>query len=401
MWYAISQADETQAEISIYDEIGGFGVGAKQFLGELGRLKGKHLHLRINSPGGSVVEGTAIFNALRRHQGGVTVHIDALAASMASVIAMAGMPVYMADNALLMVHNPWTITAGDSDELRKEADLLDKLKASIRNAYQRKTGLPEDQLQTMMDAETWLDSVDAVALGFADAIEEGVAAAATVKPAELRARFDKFRGGMDANTTPATEPKIISKEQDGEAVSRLAHNQEVDGSNPSPATTPADLGQQLPDGTPIVPATEVPAEVPVVKEPATEEPVEEPEGEPAETETLPDMPQASVGAALADAVATLRAERDDYKAKLESAQAAWNAERTILIASANAHQEDHDRLARSLGIASASVIPELNTAAGDKPSLLEEYNAITDPAERSAFYRKHRAELVKLITLAK
>ena len=375
MWYAISETENDTAEISIYDEIGGWGISAKEFLGELSKLKGKHIHLRINSPGGSVVEGTAIFNALRRHTGGVTVHIDALAASMASVIAMAGMPVYMADNALLMVHNPWTITAGDSEDLRKEADLLDKLKASIRNAYQRKTGLPEDQLQTMMDAETWLDSVDAVALGFADAIEEGVAAAATVKPAELRARFDKFRGGMDSTQTPEAEPAA--------------------------ETLPADLGQQLPDGTPIVPAPEAPAEVPVIESPATEEPTEEPEGEPTEPETLPDMPQASVGAALVDAVSTLRAERDDYKAKLESAQAAWNAERTILQAEARQHAEDHDRLARSLGIASASVIPELNTVAGDKPSLLEEYNAISDPAERSAFYRKHRAELVKLMTVAK
>jgi len=394
MWYAISETENDTAEISLYDEIGGFGVGAKQFLGELGRLKGKHIHLRINSPGGSVVEGTAIFNALRRHQGGVTVHIDALAASMASVIAMAGMPVYMADNALLMVHNPWTITVGDSDELRKEADLLDKLKASIRNAYQRKTGLPEDQLQSMMDAETWLDSVDAVALGFVDAIEEGVAAAATVKPAELRARFDKFRGGMEATQTPTTEPKIISKEQDGEAVSRLAHNQEVDGSNPSPATTPADLGQQLPDGTPIVPATEAPAEVPVVETPAPEEPAEEPEGEPAET--LPDMPQASVGNAMLEAVASLNTRLQAMEAR------AMAAEARVVIAEAEArqHREDHDRLARSLGIASASVVPELNTAAGSKPSLLEEYNAISDPAERSAFYRKHRAELVKLVTSA-
>jgi ATP-dependent protease ClpP protease subunit len=364
MWYAISETENDTAEISIYDEIGGWGISAKEFLGELSKLKGKHLHLRINSPGGSVVEGTAIFNALRRHQGGVTVHIDALAASMASVIAMAGMPVYMADNALLMVHNPWTITAGDSEDLRKEADLLDKLKASIRNAYQRKTGLPEDQLQGMMDAETWLDSVDAVALGFVDAIEEGVAAAATVKPAELRARFDKFKGGMEATQTPATEPAA--------------------------ETLPADLGQQLPDGTPIVPATEAPAEVPVIEEPAPEEPAEEPEGEP---ETLPDMPQASVGNAMLDAVAALNNRLQAMEARAMAAEARL----VITEAEARQHREDHDRLARSLGIASASVIPELNTAAGDKPSLLEEYNAITDPAERSAFYRKHRAELVKLI----
>jgi ATP-dependent protease ClpP protease subunit len=366
MWYAISETENDTAEISIYDEIGGWGISAKEFLGELSKLKGKHLHLRINSPGGSVVEGTAIFNALRRHTGGVTVHIDALAASMASVIAMAGMPVYMADNALLMVHNPWTITAGDSDELRKEADLLDKLKASIRNAYQRKTGLPEDQLQDMMDAETWLDSVDAVALGFVDAIEEGVAAAATVKPAELRARFDKYARGMEATQTPATEPATES--------------------------LPADLGQQLPDGTPVVPATEVPAEVPVVEAPAPEEPAEDP----AEPETLPDMPQASVGNAMLEAVASLNNRLQAMEARAMAAEARL----VITEAEARQHREDHDRLARSLGIASASVVPELNTAAGDKPSLLEEYNAITDPAERSAFYRKHRAELVKLVTSA-
>jgi ATP-dependent protease ClpP protease subunit len=373
MWYAISETNETEAEISLYDEIGGFGVGAKQFLGELSRLKGKHIHLRINSPGGSVVEGTAIFNALRRHQGGVTVHIDALAASMASVIAMAGMPVYMADNALLMVHNPWTITAGDSDELRKEADLLDKLKASIRNAYQRKTGLPEDQLQGMMDAETWLDSVDAVALGFVDAIEEGVAAAAQVKPAELRARFDKYARGMDSTQNPATEPAT--------------------------ETLPADLGQQLPDGTPIVPSPEAPeAEVPVVEEPAEEvEEVEEVEGEEVEEiEALTETPQASVGNAMLEAVASLNTRLQAMEAR------AMAAEARVVIAEAEArqHAEDHDRLARSLGIAAASVVPELNTAAGSKPSLLEEYNAISDPAERSAFYRKHRAELVKLVTSA-
>jgi len=131
----------------------------------------------------------------------------------------------------------------------------------------------------------------------------------------------------------------------------------------------------------------------VVEEPA-EEPAEEPEGEPAET--LPDMPQASVGNAMLDAVAALNSRLQAMEAR------AMAAEARLVIAEAEArqHREDHDRLARSLGIASASVIPELNTAAGDKPSLIEEYNAISDPAERSAFYRKHRAELVKLVTSA-
>jgi ATP-dependent protease ClpP protease subunit len=354
MWYAISETSDDQAEVSIYDEIGGWGIGAKEFLGELSKLKGKHIHLRINSPGGSVVEGTAIFNALRRHQGGVTVHIDALAASMASVIAMAGMPVYIADNALLMIHNPWTITAGDSDDLRKEADLLDKLKANIRNAYQRKTGMEPDQLQEMMDNETWLDSVDAVALGFADAIEEGVAAAASVKPAELRARFDKFAKGMDEkpNTEVTSEPQ--------------------------------DAGQQLSDGTVIVPCPDAPTAEPEKTEPETV--VVEPE--------TVDEPQASAfGAALLDRLETMKAGLATAEARATAAE----AKVVLLQAEVAKANEDHDRLARSLGLCAASIVPEITATAGDKPTLLDEYLAIEDPAERSAFYRKHRAELSKLI----
>jgi ATP-dependent protease ClpP protease subunit len=351
MWYAISETNDNEAEVSIYDEIGGWGIGAKDFLGELSKLKGKHIHLRINSPGGSVVEGTAIFNALRRHEGGVTVHIDALAASMASVIAMAGMPVYIADNALLMIHNPWTITAGDSDDLRKEADLLDKLKANIRNAYQRKTGIESDQLQQMMDAETWLDSVDAVALGFADAIEEGVAAAASVKPADLRARFDNFVKSMDEKPNTEVTPE------------------------------PQAAGQQLTDGTVIVPEPEAPAVGPEKVEPETV--VVEPE-----LENKPsDEPLASLSVNALIAKIHSLIERTD----------AAEAKALILQAEVEKANEDHDRLARSLGIAAASVVPEITAGAGDKPSLIDEYQAIEDPVERSAFYRKHSAELRRLI----
>ena len=113
-FYALEKSNDGTATIHLYDEVGAFGAGSKEFLADLAKLDGQHIHLRINSPGCSVVEGTAIYNALRRHKGGLTVHIDALAASMASVIAMAGAPVYIADNALLMINNPWTISAGDS-----------------------------------------------------------------------------------------------------------------------------------------------------------------------------------------------------------------------------------------------------------------------------------------------
>jgi ATP-dependent Clp endopeptidase proteolytic subunit ClpP len=200
-WYAIQQTADGEAEVSIYDEIGFGGVTAKSFLAELKKLSGQRVHLRINSVGGSVVEGAAIYNALRRHKGGLVVHIDALAASMASVIAMAGDETLIADNALVMIHNPWGMTMGDADELRKEADILDKLKATLVNAYVRKTGMEAEQVAQMMDDETWLDATEAVALGFADAIEDGIEAAASITPEAARARFDTFQNSMARKST--------------------------------------------------------------------------------------------------------------------------------------------------------------------------------------------------------
>jgi len=195
-WYAISQTLDGEAEVSIYDEIGFGGVTAKAFLAELKKLSGRRVHLRINSVGGSVVEGAAIYNALRRHKGGLVVHIDALAASMASVIAMAGDETLIAGNALVMIHNPWGMTMGDADELRKEADILDKLKKTLVNAYTRKTGRDAEEIARMMDDETWMDATEAVALGFADAVEDDLEAAASITPEAARARFDKFSNSM-------------------------------------------------------------------------------------------------------------------------------------------------------------------------------------------------------------
>jgi ATP-dependent protease ClpP protease subunit len=215
-WYAFKNVpDESgEVELSLYDEIGAFGIGAKQFIAELKEYKGQHIHLRINSPGGEIVEGSAIYNALTRHEGGLTVHIDALAASMASVIAMSGDPVYMADNALLMIHNPWTLAAGEAKDLRKQADLLDTMKSNLIRAYQKKSGMEEKAIAKLMDEETWLDAVEAVALGFVDAIEDGIPAAASAK--EMRARFDTYAKAKMQNTAiseaevsaPAADPVV-------------------------------------------------------------------------------------------------------------------------------------------------------------------------------------------------
>ena len=169
--------DNSSAEISIYDAIGGHDVNAKQFVDELKEITAETINLRINSPGGSVIDGNAMFNALQRHPAKVVTHIDGLAASMASVIAMAGDEVHMADNALLMIHNPWTMSIGDADELRADADLLDKMSASIVSAYGRSQYEPE-QIKDLMNKETWLSAQEAFDAGFIDHISTGLRAAA-------------------------------------------------------------------------------------------------------------------------------------------------------------------------------------------------------------------------------
>ena len=124
----------------------------------------------INSPGGDCVAAAQIYNMLREYEGKVTVKIDGIAASAASVIAMAGDTVLMSPVSMMMIHNPMTIAFGDSGEMQKAIDMLSSVKDSIINAYELKTGLSRTKLAHLMDAETWMDAGKAVELGFADGI---------------------------------------------------------------------------------------------------------------------------------------------------------------------------------------------------------------------------------------
>jgi ATP-dependent Clp protease protease subunit len=124
----------------------------------------------INSPGGDVFAAAQIYNMLMDYKGRVTVKIDGLAASAASVIAMAGGDVYMSPVSMLMIHNPSTIAIGDSEEMLRAKALLDEVKESIINAYELKSGLARTKLSHLMDAETWMNANKAIELGFADKI---------------------------------------------------------------------------------------------------------------------------------------------------------------------------------------------------------------------------------------
>lgn len=126
----------------------------------------------INSPGGDVFAAAQIYNMLMEYRGDVTVKVDALAASAASVIAMAGTSVLMSPVGMMMIHNPMTIAIGDSKEMQKAGEMLDEVKEGIMNAYEIKTGLGRARISHLMDAESWFNAGKAVELGFADGILE-------------------------------------------------------------------------------------------------------------------------------------------------------------------------------------------------------------------------------------
>ena len=124
----------------------------------------------VNSPGGDCVAASQIYTMLMEYKGRVTVKIDGIAASAASVIAMAGTEVLMAPTSLLMIHNPLTVAIGDSEEMQKAIAMLDEVKESIINAYELKTGMSRAKLAHLMDAETWMNAQKAIELGFVDGI---------------------------------------------------------------------------------------------------------------------------------------------------------------------------------------------------------------------------------------
>lgn len=144
-------------------------VTPKQFKSEL-NSDGGDITIWINSPGGDVFAASQIYNMLMDYKGDVTVKIDGIAASAASVIAMAGGEVHMSPVSMMMIHNPMTIAFGDTAEMKKAIQMLSEVKESIINAYELKTGLSRTKLSHMMDDESWFNSKKAVELGFADEI---------------------------------------------------------------------------------------------------------------------------------------------------------------------------------------------------------------------------------------
>ncbi len=250
-WYTIRARDEG-AELLIYDEIGAYGVSAKSFLADLGELDSKApLELRLNSPGGSVFDAVAIYNALMRHEGTVTVTIDGIAASAASYIAMAGDTVVMPENAFLMIHDPSGMVIGNAGDMRSMAEALDKIAGSLVRGYAAKSGRPDEGIAALMAAETWLDAADALELGLADKV---------IEPVRIAASFDitRFRNA------PADLVEAVEKAGQSDNADREPGD--VADGTPAPVQEPTDAIE--PGPTPVKPGKTAAGSEPNPSDPA-------------------------------------------------------------------------------------------------------------------------------------
>ncbi len=363
-WYAISaRAQVRQTEISIFDEIGYYGVSAKQFISDLKSVPADHeIVLKIHSPGGEVFDGNAIYNALKRHPGGVTVQIEGLAASMATVISLAGAPVKMAANGFFMIHNPWGVAMGDADEMRDQAALLEKIREGMIAAYASKSGQEPEQIAAWMDAETWFTAAEAQAAGFVDEVTDSLALAAS---ANKFSRLGKFRNAPSDLTARSVDM-----------------DQEVKPSEEEVVIAPADEAI-------VEPAAAEEAPVAITEDAVIESEATEEEVQPEEEAPAPEVPVASVP--HADAIAAkynaILARAEKAESELNAVKAELDAERSALAS-----------LERSLGLAAARVVPVIENSAPEASDPVAEYLAAVESGDRkaaSALFEKHKAAIWK------
>lgn len=213
-WYRIKGAAKGVAEVWLYGDIGAWGITARQFALDLKALGDvSRIDLHVHSPGGDVFEGMAMYNLLKAHPAQVHGFVDGLAASMGSVVLMACDHISIPANAMIMVHKPWGIQGGDADDLRRYAELLDKVEGALVAAYVAKTGRGAEDIEALLRDETWMAGAEAVQAGFADQLTDSAEAFAqlhshrmqefTHMPASIKALVAP-RGSANNPATPQT-----------------------------------------------------------------------------------------------------------------------------------------------------------------------------------------------------
>ena len=177
-WYNIQNKADNSADVYIFNEIGTYGITAQDFISDIKDLKDTPINLHVNSIGGDVFDGMAIYNVIKRREARTTVYIEGIAASIATIIALGADEVIMAENSLFMIHNAWGGAMGEAKDMRKTADTLEKISSELTDIYMKKTGLSYEALAEMMDEETWLNAQEAFDYGFIDTISDSIKVAA-------------------------------------------------------------------------------------------------------------------------------------------------------------------------------------------------------------------------------
>ncbi|WP_163372677.1 head maturation protease, ClpP-related [Endozoicomonas acroporae] len=217
-WFTFKNEAGQTPELFIYDDIDDwFGVSAQGVVDQIRNVDATDINVRINCRGGMVFEGIAIYNALRLHKANVHISIEGLAASIASVIAMAGDTVTIAENAMMMIHNPYGWAQGDAEAMRKTADVMDKIADSIAVSYTARTGKTIEEMKALMDTETWYTATEALAAGLVDQVDTSIKAAAHFDLSMFSNAPDSYgqvQGQSESvkpkNQTVASQPQIDS-----------------------------------------------------------------------------------------------------------------------------------------------------------------------------------------------
>lgn len=202
-WYQIKNRSAGVVDISLHDEIGLWGVSAADFIADLRTHSDVSvINLSVHSPGGNVLDGLAMYNALSQHPAKVYGQVEGIAASAASFVLMAADTISMPEDAFIMIHNAHGGVMGDADDMREMADVVEKLQNSIINIYHKRTGADVGVLAEMMKAETWMNAADALEIGFIDTISESIDVAAKIQI------FNKHFKTMPIDSAPAGAENI-------------------------------------------------------------------------------------------------------------------------------------------------------------------------------------------------
>ena len=232
-WKINNMAAGNEAELLIYGDIGvdwfGEGNDPKAFAQAISQITAPVLNIRINSYGGDLFAGQAIHSIIKSFTGTKKVYIDGIAASAASIIAMAGDEVIMPANAMLMIHNAFTAAYGDSEDFKKLAADMEKMNTAIVASYQKKTGMDEAKLKEMMNAETWLTAKEAVEMGFADTLVDAM---------EIAAKLDGNKFFINGVSMPALPAQML-KQFVNTSISKTQEVNPMEGTTLKPLTIEA------------------------------------------------------------------------------------------------------------------------------------------------------------------